>query len=100
MQQARSLQSEKWLHAFTLPFTSLLLSHAHMTTFLICYVEVIIITTFLGYWENYIKHLKERSFENGKILFDSNPLEGFLGIHTNVHIYTHVWVFFHSTYGF
>lgn len=67
------LQSEKWLHAFTRPLTSLLLSHAQIISFLICYIEVIIIATFLGYWEDYIKRVKEKSFVNGKILFASNP---------------------------
>lgn len=81
-----------------------------VTSFLICCIEIIIIATSLGYWQNQIKHLEGKSFVNCKILFDSNPLESFLGIHTHmrteasththtgVHIRTHVGIL-PSTYG-
>ena len=68
------------------------LSYSLVISFLICYIEVIITATFLGYWEDRIKHLEEKISVNGKIFFDSKPLEGFLGIHTYIYTYTHIRV--------
>lgn len=78
-------------------------SYSLVISFLMCWIEVIILATFLGYWEDRIKHLEEKIFVNGKILFDLKPLEGFFWEYICIYTYKHIHAgvfFLPSTYGF
>lgn len=72
-------------------------SYSLVISFLICWIEVIKIAAFLGYWEDQIKLLEEKIFVNGKILFDLKPLKGFLW-NIYVHIHTHTYMQGYSSF--